>query len=52
MTKKLKLKGRVADALVRSEGFTGGFKQVSLVEMDFSKDEQEYINEVLFDEKK
>lgn len=42
--RKLKLRGRVADELAKSFGFTGGYRVISLVEMDFAQDEQEFIN--------
>ena len=50
--RKLKLRGRVADELAKSFGFTGGYRVISLVEMDFAQDEQEFINQALFGENK
>lgn len=37
---QLRLRGRIANEIAKSQGFTGGYKLVSLVEMDFAKDEQ------------
>ncbi len=36
---RLRLRGRVADKIAKEHGFQGGYKQVSLVEMDFATDE-------------
>ncbi|TNV82778.1 hypothetical protein FGO68_gene2730 [Halteria grandinella] len=49
--KRLRLKGRVADEVARKSGYPGGYRVVSLVEMDFCGDEQAFLNEVIFDEK-
>jgi hypothetical protein len=35
----LRLRGRIADQIAKENGFEGGYKVVSLVEMDFAKDE-------------
>lgn len=45
--KKLKTKGRKAEEIAKEHGYKA-YKLVSLVEMDFAKDEQAFINEVLF----
>jgi hypothetical protein len=50
--RRLKLKGRVTEEVARQAGFNGGYRVVSLVEMDFCGDELAFLNEVLFDEKK
>ena len=47
----LRLRGRLADKIAREHGFEGGYKLVSLVEMDFAKDEQQYLEGVLFAKK-
>jgi hypothetical protein len=33
------LRGRIADKIAKENGFEGGYRLVSLVEMDFAKDE-------------
>ncbi len=45
----LRLKGRIAEKIAKENGYEGGYKVVSLVEMDFAKDEQKYLESVLFD---
>jgi hypothetical protein len=36
---RLRLRGRIADRIAKDHGFEGGYRVVSLVEMDFAKDE-------------
>jgi hypothetical protein len=47
---KHRLRGRVADKIARDHGYQGGYKVVSLVEMDFASDEQKYLESVIFGE--
>ena len=46
------MRGRIADKIAKEKGFKGGYKVVSLVEMDFEKDEKQYLENVLFDSDK
>ena len=41
----------MADELAKKHGYSG-YKVVSLVEMDFATDEQQFIDQVLFNDKK
>ena len=46
---RLRLRGRIADRIAKDHGFEGGYRVVSLVEMDFAKDEKQYLESVIFE---
>jgi hypothetical protein len=47
----LRQRGRVADQLARKHGYDGGYKVISLIEMDYAKDEMAFLEKVLFGNK-
>lgn len=46
---RLRLRGRIADRIAKDHGFEGGYRVVSLVEMDFAKDEKQYLESLIFE---
>jgi hypothetical protein len=40
-------RGRLADTVLKDKGFSGGYIGVSYVEMEYAKNEEEYLQQVL-----
>jgi hypothetical protein len=43
-----RLRGRKADEIAKEHGYYGGYRLVSLIELEFSKDESKYLELALF----